>query len=53
MKKVTQLYMPNLLIGSRGHSVGESIDQRLEVVKNPFSQEVFSTNLDDLIEVWG
>ena len=45
--------MPDLRIGSSGHSVGESIDERLEEVRHPFSQGVFSTTLDELIEVWG
>ena len=48
----THLYMPNLDVGSSGHSVGEAVDPFLKQAKFPFSQGIFSANLDDLIEKW-
>ena len=44
--------MPNLDVGSSGHSVGEAVDPLLKPAKFPFSQGIFSANLDDLIEKW-
>jgi|MDSZ01.3.fsa_nt_gb FkbM family methyltransferase len=49
----TRLYMPNLELGSSGHSVGEAVDPLLKPADFPFSQGIFSTTLDDLIEKWG
>ncbi len=49
----TRLYMPNLDQGSSGHSVGEAVDPLLKPVDFPFSQGIFSTTLDELVEKWG
>jgi len=48
----TRLYMPNLDQGSSGHSVGEAVDPLLKPVDFPFSQGIFSTTLDELVEKW-
>ena len=48
----TKLYMPNLDLGSSGHSVGEAVDPLLRPANFPFSQGIFSTTLDDLVEKW-
>ncbi len=49
----TRLYMPNLDQGSSGHSVGEAVDPLLKPADFPFSQGIFSTTLDELVEKWG
>lgn len=48
----TRLYMPNLDQGSSGHSVGEAVDPLLKPADFPFSQGIFSTTLDELVERW-
>tara|TARA_B100001989_G_C24389409_1_gene388474 strand:+ start:21 stop:668 length:648 start_codon:yes stop_codon:yes gene_type:complete len=48
----TKLYMPNLDLGTSGHSVGKSVSPMLKPVSFPFSQGIFATTLDDLIEKW-
>ena len=48
----TRLYMPNLDLGSSGHSVGKAVDPLLKPAEFPFSQGIFSATLDDLIEKW-
>ena len=49
----TRLYMPNLDLGSSGHSVGEAVDPLLKPADFPFSQGIFATTLDELVENWG